>query len=231
MNIVMHIKQTLTILAAVIGIATIANIVGSPQVHAAVTKEQFLDRVCPYVIKAGAGSAAQSGQVVNTDKLIKKCKQDKSQKKVGDFKYADWKDSKPARLSAAIAAGVTTPAALKDKEKEKEKEKEAKEDTSNEPDTANACKDAAIIKIKNCDDGESAIWGLLLIVINVLSAGVVMVAIGGFVYASILYSSAENNPGQISKAKEMIMNVVIGLVCYALMYAFLQFLIPGGVFQ
>lgn len=94
--------------------------------------------------------------------------------------------------------------------------------------------DTALIK---CDQGEgkdlkdNGIWGLLLIVINILTAGVGIMAVGGIIYGSILYTSSGNSPDQIKKAKQIIINVVIGIVMYALMYSFLNFVIPGGIFS
>jgi len=77
----------------------------------------------------------------------------------------------------------------------------------------------------------TAVWGLLLLAINILSAGVGVVAIGGVVYGSILYTSAGGNPEQVKKAMGIITNVVIGVVAYALMFSVLNFLIPGGLFN
>lgn len=83
----------------------------------------------------------------------------------------------------------------------------------------------------SCDNtGGNAIWGLLIIALNVLTGGIGIVAVGGIVYASILYASAGDNSGQVSKAKNMIRDIVIGIVAYALMYSLLQYLIPGGAF-
>ena len=60
--------------------------------------------------------------------------------------------------------------------------------------------------------------------------GVGIVAVGGIVYGAILYASAADNQAQVTKALEVIRNVVIGLVAYALMYVLIEFLIPGGLF-
>ena len=81
-----------------------------------------------------------------------------------------------------------------------------------------------------CDTGGSnnGIWALLLIVVNLLAAGIGIAAVGGIVYAALLYTSASDDSGQISKAKGMITNVVIGIVGFALLYSFLQYIIPGG---
>jgi hypothetical protein len=85
--------------------------------------------------------------------------------------------------------------------------------------------------IINCGKGTNGIWAILLIVINIMSAGVGILAVGGIVYGAILFTTAEDKADQVSKAKGVITNVVIGLVAFALMYAGLQFILPGGVFD
>ena len=73
-------------------------------------------------------------------------------------------------------------------------------------------------------------WGLLIIALNILTAGVGVLAVGGIVYGAILYTTAEDKADQVKKAQDVIQNVVIGLIAFALMWAGLNFLIPGGVF-
>ena len=95
--------------------------------------------------------------------------------------------------------------------------------------------DTAIIDCAQKNDPSKGIqgngvWGILLIAINILTAGVGIAAVGGLIFAGITYGTASNDQGKIVKAKEMIYNVVVGLIMYALMYAFLQYLTPGGVF-
>lgn len=94
--------------------------------------------------------------------------------------------------------------------------------------------ETAIIKCNQNNDGtdveNNGIWGLLLIAINIMTAGVGVLAVGGIVYAAILYTTAEDKADQVKKSTDIITNVVIGLVAFALMYAGLNFLIPGGVF-
>lgn len=77
----------------------------------------------------------------------------------------------------------------------------------------------------------NGIWGLLILVLNIMTAGVGIAAVGGIIYAAILYTSARDNSGQVSKAKVLIFNVVLGLIAYAGMFAFLQWIIPGGIFS
>ena len=71
---------------------------------------------------------------------------------------------------------------------------------------------------------------ILNMILLVVTTGVGIAAVGAIVYAGILYITARDNAGQVSKAKTMIMNTVIGVVAYILMWAFLQWIIPGGVF-
>lgn len=95
--------------------------------------------------------------------------------------------------------------------------------------------DTAIISCSQDNSGSSvtnnAVWGLLLMVINVLTAGIGIAAVGGLIYGGIMWSSAGGNPGQVQKARQIITNVVIGIIAYALMYSFLNFLVPGGIFN
>ena len=82
---------------------------------------------------------------------------------------------------------------------------------------------------KGGDVSNTGVFMLLVWGINILTAGVGLVAVGVLVYAGIMYSSAGGSNEQVSKAKGMITNVVIGLVAYGLMYFALNWLIPGGV--
>lgn len=76
----------------------------------------------------------------------------------------------------------------------------------------------------------NSIEELLNIALITVSSGVGLLAIGSLIYAGVLYASAGANSSQVAKAKEMIRNTIIGIVAYTVMWAFLQWLIPGGVF-
>lgn len=78
---------------------------------------------------------------------------------------------------------------------------------------------------------KSAIWAILILVLNILTAGVGIAAVGGIVYGAILYSSAGDKQDQTKKAISVITNVVIGIIAYGFMYLILNFLIPGGIFS
>jgi hypothetical protein len=77
----------------------------------------------------------------------------------------------------------------------------------------------------------SGVWGLLLMVINILTAGVGIVAVAGIIYGSVMYTSAGGNPENVKKARGIITNVVIGIIAYAFMFTILNFITPGGLFN
>ncbi len=81
------------------------------------------------------------------------------------------------------------------------------------------------------DVTQTGVWALLIIAINILTAGIGIAAVAGIVYASIIYATAGGSMDQTKTAKTMIYNIAVGLIAYALMYSFLNFLIPGGVFN
>lgn len=77
---------------------------------------------------------------------------------------------------------------------------------------------------------QSALWAILELTLNILIGAVGIAAVGGLIYGAIMYSSARDNPGQVQEAIGVIRNVIIGLVLFVLMFAILQYLIPGGIF-
>lgn len=54
---------------------------------------------------------------------------------------------------------------------------------------------------------------------------VIMIAVGG-----IQYTTARDDPQQVSAAKTRIRNAILALVFYLFSFAFLQWLVPGGIF-
>lgn len=82
-----------------------------------------------------------------------------------------------------------------------------------------------------CDDGQGdGVYAILYIVLNVLTIGVGVLGTLGIVVSGIQYLTAADNEQQLATAKKRIVEVVIGLAIYAIMYVALQWLIPGGLF-
>lgn len=83
----------------------------------------------------------------------------------------------------------------------------------------------------NSDDlDQSPLWTILEMVLAIMIGLVGIAAVGGLVYAAILYSSAQDNASQVQQAKDVIRNVIIGLAMFLFMWAGLEYLIPGGIF-
>jgi hypothetical protein len=66
--------------------------------------------------------------------------------------------------------------------------------------------------------------------INVLSVIVGLVAVISIVAGAIQYITSTGDPQKTSAAKSRISKTIFALVAYAFLYAFLEFIIPGGVF-
>lgn len=67
-------------------------------------------------------------------------------------------------------------------------------------------------------------------IINFLSIGVIAVVVIMVIIGGIQYASAGPNPQQLQSAKKKIASAIIALVAYFFLYAFLQYLAPGGIF-
>jgi len=67
--------------------------------------------------------------------------------------------------------------------------------------------------------------------INFLGIGVGLIIIIMVVIGGIQYSTSGGNQNQVAAAKKRIGNALLALVAFALMYAVLQWIIPGGLFR
>jgi hypothetical protein len=81
----------------------------------------------------------------------------------------------------------------------------------------------------NC--GGNGIEGLLLTILNWLAIGVTIAVVGGVIYGAVLYTSAAGNAEQAKKALGIIRTAFIALLMYFAMWAILNWLVPGGVFN
>jgi hypothetical protein len=67
-------------------------------------------------------------------------------------------------------------------------------------------------------------------VVGFLSAGVGIVVVAVVIVGGIQYMTAGDNPQAVTAAKKRIINGLIALAVFMLMFTFLQWLIPGGIF-
>lgn len=63
-----------------------------------------------------------------------------------------------------------------------------------------------------------------------LMVGIGLLGVFSLIIAGMQYSAAQDNPQSVSAAKNRIVNVVIGFLLYLVMFAMLQWLVPGGIF-
>lgn len=89
----------------------------------------------------------------------------------------------------------------------------APSDCTNNTPTANNCR----------------IIGYVVTFIRVLSALVGVVVVGSIVYGGIQYTMSKDNPQATAAARERIRNALIALIGYIFTFAFLQWLVPGGI--
>ncbi|HSW78886.1 MAG TPA: pilin [Candidatus Babeliales bacterium] len=68
-------------------------------------------------------------------------------------------------------------------------------------------------------------------IVDFLSAGVALVIVGSIIFGGVQYAMAGGSPEAVGKAKERITNAVIALVVYIFIFSFLQWIIPGGIFN
>lgn len=79
--------------------------------------------------------------------------------------------------------------------------------------------------------GEAGVMELLKWVLKAMVALVGIAAVGGVIWAGILYLSASDNASQVKQAKTIIVDVAIGLIAFGLMFLVLNWLVPGGVLK
>lgn len=81
-----------------------------------------------------------------------------------------------------------------------------------------------------CDNGTSnPIMDVIVTIFNWLSIGVVTVIIIVVVIGGIQYMTAGGNSDNAKKAKERILNAIIALGLYLIMWVLLNYLVPGGM--
>ncbi len=80
------------------------------------------------------------------------------------------------------------------------------------------------------DPGNCAILAWLLILINALSGLVGIIVVIMIIVGGIQYSAAGDDPQKITEAKQKITNALLALFVFIFMFAFLQWVVPGGLF-
>lgn len=68
-------------------------------------------------------------------------------------------------------------------------------------------------------------------IINILSGLVGIVVVIGIITGAIQFSLSAGNPQKAAKAKQRMINSGVAIVAFAFLYAFLQWIVPGGIFN
>lgn len=66
-------------------------------------------------------------------------------------------------------------------------------------------------------------------IINVLTGVVIIVVIGVIIFGGIQYTMAGGNPQKAADARKRITNGLTALFAFLLIWAFLQWIVPGGI--
>ena len=74
---------------------------------------------------------------------------------------------------------------------------------------------------------KDGIWGILELVIDVMTVGIGAAAVLGIVISGIQYMTASGDPAQMTKAKRRLIEIVIGILAYGVFYVFFKWLIPN----
>lgn len=101
-------------------------------------------------------------------------------------------------------------------------------DTTDQQTNCRACQQGG--SAQDCLESNPIVKDISLIV-DVLAGLVGVVAVVMIVVGGIQYSLARNNPQATAGARTRILNAVIAMIAFMFIWALLQYLVPGGVFN
>lgn len=81
----------------------------------------------------------------------------------------------------------------------------------------------------NTDSTQCILWKYINPAIDMMGATAGAAVVIGAIVGGIQYSTSEGDPGKAAAAKKRIINSLVALAAFLLMYAFLQFILPGGL--
>lgn len=145
-------------------------------------------------------------------------------KKIGGVVMAGWMLAMPVMCSGTVLAVAAGEGGSHDPAGSEIKTETDSEATGGQSDESTSSGPETNILPSDMD-----IMGLLKLVVSVLVYGLGVVAVLGIVIAGIQYMTARDSEAQVAAAKQRLYNVVIGLIAWAVMFAVLNWLIPGGV--
>ena len=80
-----------------------------------------------------------------------------------------------------------------------------------------------------CGADEGGPWHIISLILDIVSLGVAILGVIAIVAVGIQYMSAGSNTAQVQKAKTRISEIIIGLAAYSTLFAFIEWIMPGGI--
>lgn len=75
------------------------------------------------------------------------------------------------------------------------------------------------------------VTAILLWVINFLAAGVGIAVVIGIIFGGITYMASDGDANKAKQGKDIITNALIGLFMFMFLWAAVNFMVPGGLFN
>lgn len=83
-----------------------------------------------------------------------------------------------------------------------------------------------------CKDANSSpATAVLLYAINFLAIGVGIAVLGGIIWGGTMYIMSDGSPEKSKQGRDIVLNSVIGLIMFIILYMAINFIVPGGVFR
>lgn len=96
---------------------------------------------------------------------------------------------------------------------------------------AASCESSTQAGLQDCLKTNPIVKNIINPAVNFLSAAVGIAVVGALIMGGIQYSMAGGSPDAVSKAKQRITNALLAFAAYLLIFGFLQWIIPGGLFS
>ena len=78
---------------------------------------------------------------------------------------------------------------------------------------------------------QNPVFIALLTIFNFLAVGIGIIVTGGIIYGGILITTGSGDAAKTKQGTTIIINSVIGLLCFLFMFAIINFIVPGGLFR
>lgn len=106
-----------------------------------------------------------------------------------------------------------------------------KENPNSGGSTVSGCGDIQTSLIRCEGSSDNPVVNVLLQIINFLAVGVGIAVVGGIAWGGMLYASSNGDSAKAKQGITTIVNAVIGLLLFMFIYALVNYLVPGGVFN